>query len=188
MKNNMPRFFDAATVTSIKDPEDKGRVKIKMTETDIEPDRWIPLVDSIYSKGDNGWDGELAVDDKIIIAYFDYPEKQHPFVYGKVKSTKQTSKRNGKETLKIKEHKVEFSDDEVTIEHKDGLGKIVIKSDSIEIQNNGTAAFSVVRAELLRAWLESHTHIGNLGYVVAPTLASGFPWVEEITNTNIKIS
>lgn len=185
---DMPRFFDAAIVTSVADPKDKGRVKIKMIETEIEPDRWIPLVDSVYSKGNNGWDGELAIDDKIIIAYFDYPEKQHPFVHGKIKSKSQTSTRDGKETLKIKEHKVEFSDDEITIEHKDGLGKIIFKSDSIEIQNNSTASFSVIRAELLRSWLESHVHLGNLGYITAPTVSSGFPWVEEIINEDIKIS
>ena len=184
----MTMLYEQARVTDTNDPEDRGRVRVKFHRIGMETERWIPLVDSFFSAGDNGWDGELAKGDDIVVSFFDYPHNQQPFVFGKVRSKNQSNKRNGKETMKVKGHKVVFTDDEVDVEHKNGLTKVSINNMAVEINSNGVAPFTVVRSELLEAWLRGHVHIGNLGFPVLPTEASGFPWNPEIRSGNIKIS
>jgi hypothetical protein len=181
-------LYEQCQVTDIKDPEDKGRVKVKFLRTDMTTETWIPLVDSVFSKGDNGWDGELAVDDLIVISFFDYPENQKPFVFGKVKSKSQTAKREGKETLKIKDHKVIFEDDKVTVIHKNAKTKMILEDGVVKISSDGTNLYSAVRLETLKLWLTTHFHLGNLGYPVATTEASAFPWVDEIASKDIIIT
>ncbi len=184
----MRLLYQSAKVTSIKDPEDKGRVKCQFYIDDIETEDFVVLVDSFYSGGDNGWNGQLAVDDNIIISFLDYPKCQKPFVFGKPKSNNQSIKREDNETLKIKDHIVEFSKDSVTIKHKDKKSSIILDSDTITIQSNPSAPFTLVRAEVLKTWLTTHVHLGNLGFLTLPTTASGFPWLEEISSKNIKIT
>lgn len=181
-------LYEQCQVTDIKDPEDKGRVKVKFLRTDMTTETWIPLVDSVFSKGDNGWDGELAVDDLIVISFFDYPENQKPFVFGKVKSKSQTAKREGKETLKIKDHKVIFEDDKVTVVHKNGKTMTVIEDGVVKISSDGTSPYVVVRGEILKEYLQNLFVIGNMGYPTTTVQISGYPWIDEILSDNIKIS
>lgn len=181
-------LYEQCQVTDIKDPEDKGRVKVKFLRTDMTTETWIPLVDSVFSKGDNGWDGELAVDDLIVISFFDYPENQKPFVFGKVKSKSQTAKREGRETLKIKNHQVIFEDNKVTVVHKNGKTKMILEDGVVKVSSDGTSNYVVVRGELLKSWLNSLFVLGNMGYPTATVQASGYPWLDEILSDNIKIT
>jgi len=181
-------LYEICEVIKIDDSEDKGRVVVKYLRTGMTTESYLPLVDSFYSKGDNGWDGELLEGDIIVVSFFDYPENQKPFVFGKVKSKSQTNKREGKETLKIKEHIVVFEDNKVTIQHKNNKSKVVLEDGKISMSSDGTNLYSMVREELLEIWLKSHYHLGNLGYPVATTEASGFPWNDEITSKGLKIT
>ena len=177
-------LYEFAKVTSIFDPEDKGRVQVSFLRNELELD-WIPLVDSLFSKGDNGWDGELEENDIVIISFFDYPDNQKPFVFGKPKSKNQTSKRDGKETLKIKGHKVIFDNDSVTIQNKNGLSEVKINESDIEIKAGSEIAFTAVRWETLQAWLSAHTHVGNLSFPTSPPIVPPLPAIQ---SPSIKIS
>lgn len=189
MENIMPRFFDVATVTNNVDPEGKGRVMVKLEETEIDLQTFIPVCSSVYSSGDNGWHGRLGIGDRVLIKYIDYPEKQHPIVDSKIMTRDSSLQQVTEETLKIKEHTVTFEDDKITISHSLGAVKIIMNADSIEIQNNGLSAFSAVRGEALALYLKNHIHIGNLGYITATPEASGYPFLDDvILNDKNKLS
>lgn len=181
-------LYELCEVLEINDGEDKGRVRVKFLRTGLETESFIPLVDSMFSKGDNGWDGELEKDDIIVVSFFDYPENQKPFVFGKVKSKSQTSKREGKETLKIKDHKIIFEDNKVTVIHKNGKTNIILEDGVVKVSSDGTSNYVMVRGELLKSWLNSLFVLGNLGYPTATVQASGYLWLDEILSDNIKLT
>jgi hypothetical protein len=189
MENKIPRFFDVATVTNNVDPEGKGRVMVKLEETGIDLQTFIPVCSTVYSSADNGWHGTLGLGDRVLIKYIDYPEKQHPIVDSKMMTRDSSLQRIDEETLKIKEHTVKFETDKVTISHSSGMVNIIMNPDSIEIQNNGLSTFSSVRGEALALYLKNHIHIGNLGYITATPEASGYPFLDDvILNDKNKLS
>ncbi len=182
-------LYEPAKVTSISDPELKGRIKCQFLRNGIITESWVILVTSVYSGADNGWSGQLAVNDNVILSFLDYPECQKPFVFGKPQSASQTIARaDGTEALKVKDHLIEFTEDEIKISHAKNKSTIVFKTDSIEITSDGTSEYTVVRTETLKTWLENHIHLGNLGYPCTSTKESGYVWDPEISSDSIKIS
>lgn len=140
---NLPDFYQPSTVTSIEDPLDKGRVKITFQKTGVEYQDWVSIQDSFFSKEDNGWHGELAVGDEVLVAFIDWPTCQKPFVDKKIRSKQNAIARDGKEFLRIKGHKIEFQDSKVIIQHSNGNETITLNNGDIEVKN-GSAASGVV--------------------------------------------
>jgi len=184
----MTQLYEQARVINTIDIEDRGRVQVQFLRTDMITEQYIPLVDSFFSKGDNGFDGELQIGDIVVVSFFDYPENQKPFIFGKVKSKKQSNRRNKKETLKIKDHKIVFSEDKMEIDHRLSLSKITINPLNIEVKTSTPTIFTAMRHELMQLHFNLHFHIDSLGYPVLPPPASGYPWNPLISSKDIKIS
>ena len=163
-------------------------VKVKFLEYDNKVTKdYIPIMYPPTGESKEGNSGPLAIDDLVVIAFFD-KECQNPFVMGKIRSSAEYI--SGKK-IRFHEHEVEFTADEVTITHKEGDqikiengtitaeqkngSKIVLENNKITLQNS-TSLTSIKYNDLdLVAWLQTllgppSTILGNLGYPVTETV------------------
>lgn len=126
-------------VTSTRDPEGLGRVKVKLpwlsdeTETD-----WVRLA-SPYAGAERGVQFLPEVDDEVVLA-FEHGDVNFPVVIGAVWNTEQKppdANPAGKNNVKVirsrSGHEISFNDDEETgaekIEVRSGAGHVVTLSD-----------------------------------------------------------
>ena len=183
----LPEFYEVSEVINTKDPEDKGRVKVKFLRTNVEYQDWVPLKSELYGAGNNGWHGELGVGDIVLIAFIDWPTKQKPFVDGKLQTSSESLKRNKTDILKMKEHTVTFSEDAIEIKNKNGTTLVKIEGGGISVLGKGSAAYSSLRGELMRIHFDNHFHICALGYPTTTPVIAGYVWNDQIFNKNVKI-
>lgn len=182
-----PEFYEVSEVIDIADPEDKGRVKVKFLRTNVLFQDWIPLKTEFYGAGNNGWHGELGVGDIVLVAFIDWPNKQKPFVDGKLQTRSESLQRVQTDILKMKEHTIIFSQDAIEIKNKNGVTLIKIENGKIDMLGMGPAMYSSLRGELMKTHFDGHFHICALGYPTTTPMVAGYIWNEQILNKNVKI-
>lgn len=159
---DFPFIYRVCEVVDVDDPEDMGRAKLKLLDTEQSPDLWIPILDSLYSSETNGWHGVLGKGDIVRVSFIDYPLNQKPIIDGKMKSGKTSEKRDGAEFFLIKGHKVKFEDDKLSLIHKDGT-EMIVENDKI-VMNATTTFGDIVFGGLgLFDFLSKLKTVGNLG-------------------------
>lgn len=184
---DFPEFYEISEVIDVSDPEDVGRAKVKFLRTGLEPDIWIPLKSSVYGQATDGWHSSMAKGDIVLVAFVDYPNKQKPFIDGKLQTKNESVSRNNTAILKSKDHTITFSDDKIELKNKNGSTILVIENGKIKISATSIANYSSIRGELLEAWLKTHVHIDSMGFPTLTTDLSLFPWNDLIENKNILV-
>jgi hypothetical protein len=160
-------LYMLADVYDINDPDDKGRVRVKFIHCDVKSEEWLSPITNFYGPKNDGWHGDLAVDDRVIISFFDYPTNQYPFILGKYEDKNKSVKRDKKKFMKMYDHKLTFESDKITIQEKGGT-KIVIEDGKVYLYPSSTFTKLNWGTTDLIQWLQLHTHNGNLGFPSGP--------------------
>jgi len=160
--SDFPDFYKVAEVLDVGDGVDKGRIKVKYLNDNVEPGIWLTCVNSFYSSGENGWHGVLGVGDKVRISFLDWPTCQKPIVDGKIMTTNTTIVRDGKEIIQVKDHQIIFEDEKVTIKHKDGT-KVEIEDNICTFTASGKFNDIDFGGLELFEFLRNLITVGNLG-------------------------
>lgn len=148
--------FLLAQVTEI---NDKNWVKVKFVDyNNITCKEFIPIMLSPIGEAKEGISGPLAVDDLVVVAFFD-DKYQNPFVLGKIHTS---SEFIANKKIRFHEHEMEFTADNITITHKDGT-VITVESDKVKF-TSPTAFGDITFGGLgLFQFLAALTCVGNLG-------------------------
>ena len=88
-------------------------------------------------------------------------------------------------------HEITLNADEIDIKHKNGTGVVMdssggvtIFSDNIKLSSDATTQKAVL-GDLLKTWLDTHTHTGNLGY---PTSQPNTPLPDSTLSKKITLA
>lgn len=170
-----------AQVTEVN--SDNNWVKVKFVDYDnITCKEFIPIMHSPIGESKEGISSPMAIDDLVVVAFFD-EEKQNPLVLGKIYTSSEFI--SGKK-IRFYEHEIEFTDDEVTITHKDSASKITMASNEVTVETSSTLTVEanqiklgsgalvekVIKGTTFQILYNAHVHVGNLGY---PTLQPSTP-------------
>jgi hypothetical protein len=173
----MNNIFEIATVTSVNEETNQVTVNFQDYETENDSPE-IPVIVPPVGAGTEGDSSPLGIGDKVLVGFLDV-ERQNPFVFGKIRNSNNFI--SGKKIV-YKEHEIEFTDDSVVITEKNGT-KLTLTDGELSLEHN-LAGFTQINlgslVELVN-WLNSHVHVGNLGYPTAPATPPIVPPFDKIT-------